>query len=192
MRTRHPRSLTSPASHSELVRSVITSLRLLVPLGMRISERRALLKRDGRSAQHRCQLRGAHACFPYHTLSSSSWRFDTLRVHRANNHGICIPAAPLRSSHRHLALHAHVHDETRRARPGRPCAGVSESERRRTAITWSAVDDGHVRLVSWWRSPVAGVRSLSRAICAALSPDAVGSLGSSGCSPAAVGVSSWT
>jgi hypothetical protein len=78
MRTRHPRSLTSPAGHSTLLRSIIISLRLLVPLGMRIRERRALLKRDGRPAQHRWQLRGAHACFPYHTLSSSSWRFDSL------------------------------------------------------------------------------------------------------------------
>jgi hypothetical protein len=102
MRTRHPRSLTSPACHSTLLRSTITSLHLLIVLGMRISERRALLKRDGRSAQDRCQLRGAHACFPYHTLSSNSWRFDNLRVHRANNHGTSISAAPLRSSQGHL------------------------------------------------------------------------------------------
>jgi hypothetical protein len=43
MRARRPRSLTSAAGHSTLPRSIIISLRLLVPLGMRISERRALL-----------------------------------------------------------------------------------------------------------------------------------------------------
>jgi hypothetical protein len=41
MRTRHPRRVTSAAGRSTLLRSIITSLRLLVPLGMRISERRA-------------------------------------------------------------------------------------------------------------------------------------------------------
>jgi hypothetical protein len=52
---------------------------------MRISERCALLERVGRSAQHRCQLRGALPCMPYHALSSGSGRFDSLRVHRATN-----------------------------------------------------------------------------------------------------------
>jgi len=41
-----PRSLTSPGSHSTLLRSVIISPRLRVPLGMCICERRALLERD--------------------------------------------------------------------------------------------------------------------------------------------------
>jgi hypothetical protein len=92
MRARVPCSLTSPASRSTLPRSIITSLRPLVPLRMRIGERRALLKGDGRSAQHQCQLRGAHAYFPYHLLGGSSGRFDSVRVHRANNHGTSILA----------------------------------------------------------------------------------------------------
>ena len=71
MRTSLPRSLTSAASRSTLLRSIIASPSLLVPLGMRISERRAFLKRVGRSAQHRCQLRGAHPCMPYHALSNA-------------------------------------------------------------------------------------------------------------------------
>ena len=100
MPTRLPRSLTSPASHSTFLRSIITSLRLLVPLGMRISERGAPLKRDGRSAQHRCQLRCAHARLPYHTLGSSSWGFDSLRVHRANNHGTSESGCPEGTSRR--------------------------------------------------------------------------------------------
>jgi hypothetical protein len=59
MRTRLPRSLTGAASRSTLLRSIIASPSLLAPLGMRISERRALLKRVGRAAQHRCEPRGA-------------------------------------------------------------------------------------------------------------------------------------
>jgi excisionase family DNA binding protein len=94
MRTRHPRSLTSPASHSTLLRSIITSLRPLVPLCIRISERRALLKRDGRSAQHRRRLCGAHACLPHHPPSSSAWRIDGHRVHRANNHATPYSGCP--------------------------------------------------------------------------------------------------
>jgi Transposase DDE domain group 1 len=73
---------------------------------------------------------------------------------------------------------------------GRPCAGVSESERRRTAITWSAVDDGHVRLVvavAGGGSEIVEPRDLFRSQL-----DAVGSLGSFGCSRAAVGAFSWT
>jgi hypothetical protein len=104
-RTSLPRSLASTASRSTLLRSIITSPSLLVPLGMRISERRALLKRDSRLAHHQCQLRGAHACFPYHPLSSSSWRFDRHRVHRAPT---IMAAAPLGSSPGHIALYAHV------------------------------------------------------------------------------------
>jgi hypothetical protein len=99
-RTSLPRSLTSTASRSKLLRSIITSPSLLVPLGMRSSERRALLKRLGRSAQHRCQLRGARPCMPYHAFSSGCWRFDSLRVHRARNDRTRVPTAPLRSRRR--------------------------------------------------------------------------------------------
>jgi hypothetical protein len=99
------------------------------------------------------------------------------------------PAGPLRSSQGHLALLAHVHDARRRGPADRPCAGVSESERRRTAITWSAVDAAHVR--PWWRSRVARVRSLSRAICSALSSMPSAALAPSG-ARAAVGACSWT
>jgi hypothetical protein len=102
MRTRHPRSLTSPASHSTLLRSIITSLRLLVPLGMRISERRALLKRVSHAAEHRSRLRGAQPCIPYLARSPGFSRFDRLRVHSASNNRTRIPTDPLRSSHGHL------------------------------------------------------------------------------------------
>jgi len=70
MRTRRPRSLTSATGRSALLRSMISPLRLLVPLGMRISEHRAPLKAVRRSTDAR--LRCAHACFPYRTLNSSS------------------------------------------------------------------------------------------------------------------------
>jgi hypothetical protein len=53
MRTSPPGSLTSSASHTTLLYSIIASSSLLVPLGMRVSERRAFLKRVGRSAQYR-------------------------------------------------------------------------------------------------------------------------------------------
>jgi hypothetical protein len=52
MRTSAPRSLTSADSRSTLLCGIIASPSPLVPLGMRISERRAFLKRGGRSAQH--------------------------------------------------------------------------------------------------------------------------------------------
>ena len=52
MRTSSPCSLTSADSRSTLVRSIIGSPSPLVPLGMRISQRCAFLKRGGRSAQH--------------------------------------------------------------------------------------------------------------------------------------------
>jgi hypothetical protein len=55
------RSVTSAAARLMLKRSIIASPSLLIPLGMRISERRALLKRVSHAAQHRCQLRGAQS-----------------------------------------------------------------------------------------------------------------------------------
>jgi hypothetical protein len=190
MRARHPRSLTSAAVHSTLLRSLIISLRLLVPFGGCASASAALcstvtavrLSTDASCAD-------AHACFPYHTLSSSSWRFDSLRVHRANNHGVSIPVGPLRSLAGHLALHAHVHDASRRARTADRAPACRSPERRRTAITWSAVDAA--LFVPWWRSQVAGVRSLSRAICSALSSMPSAGLARSG-ARAAVGACSWT
>ena len=108
MRTSLPRNLTSAASRLTLLRSITASPSLLAPRGMRISERRASLKRVGRSAQHRCQPRGARPCIPYQTLSSGSGRFDSLRVHRASNDRTSIPTALLRSDPAHLAPHADV------------------------------------------------------------------------------------
>ena len=52
MRTSPLCSLTSADSRSTLLCSIIASPSPLVPLGMRISERCAFLKRSGRSAQH--------------------------------------------------------------------------------------------------------------------------------------------
>jgi hypothetical protein len=53
MQTSPPGTLTIAASDPTLLCSITASPRPLVPLGMRISERRAFLKRGGRSAQHR-------------------------------------------------------------------------------------------------------------------------------------------
>ena len=53
MRTSAQCSLTSADSRSTLLRRIIASPSPLVPLGMRISQRCAFLKRRGRSAQHR-------------------------------------------------------------------------------------------------------------------------------------------
>lgn len=168
MRTRHPRSLTSPASHSTLLPSIIISLRLLVPLGMRISGRRALLKRDGRSAQHRRQLRGAHACFPYHTLSSTPPGGSTASESiaptvMASLFRLARSGVRTGISHSTLTLPG---EESRRAR----AAGRAPACRSGPARARPSRGQGSMRPCSSRRgSPVAGVSSLSRAICSALS-----------------------
>ncbi len=84
-------SLTSAAGRSALVRSILASPSLVVPLGVRVSERRAVLKCVGRSAKHRCQLRGASPCVSYRALSCGSLSFDSLGVHRGSNDRTSIP-----------------------------------------------------------------------------------------------------
>lgn len=103
MRTGHPRSLTSAASHSALLRSIITSPSLLVPLGMCIGERRTLLKRVGRSAQRRYKLHGTRSCSRHHAPSNVSGGFDSLRVHSTSNDRTVFRPPRARG---HLARHA--------------------------------------------------------------------------------------
>jgi hypothetical protein len=88
-----PRILTSAASHSTLLRSITASPRPLEPLGMRISEHRALLKRGGRLTQHQRQLRCAHPLALYKAFSSPFRGFDSLRVHSVSNDATPNPTA---------------------------------------------------------------------------------------------------